>query len=248
MTEPRPDRVPVKADRLPSVAPPKSGHLTREAAAALLDRLRGVVEHAGAPFDVARRSLGVSDALDRAWRKRAAELAAKSPDLRMVGGRLIVGGSDAFEAEYARIAATADARQAAVLIGKLTEIALDDSRGAAQVAAIKMQLEALQPGLYGTRRVEAQVTAEVGPAGGGVGVDPAQLETMTPAQRAAVVDAARMLTAAKERWAAALAGAQAGAPEHVADGADEASTWPQDADGAALSVELDGDDAEGGAL
>lgn len=242
VTDPRPRLVPLEPDRLPAVAPPKSGYLTREAAAALLDRLRGATEHTGVAFDVARRALGVTDALDRAWRKRAAELAAKSPDLRLgADGVLRVGGSDEFEAEYARIASASDARQSAVLIQKMNAIALDDSRGAAQVQALKAQLAALQPALYGTQRVEAQVAAEVGPAGGPAAIDPAALDAMSPAQRAAVVDAARMLSAARERMAAAMAGPVGPAPEHVADGADEART-----DGAgSLCVVLDGDDAEG---
>lgn len=223
---------------LPRVAPPKSGCLTRGAAAALLDRLRGATEHGGAPFDVARRALGVTDALDRAWRKRAAELAAKDPDLSLsADGTLRIGGSLEFEAEYARIAATSDARQAAVLTERLTKIALDPAHGPVQLAAIKLQLAALQPHLYGTQRVEAQVSAEVGPAGGGSQVDPAVMEAATPAQRAAVVEAARFLSLARDRWQQALTGLEGGAPEHVADGSDGASTWPQ-------VGPLDGDDGE----
>lgn len=218
--------VPLPDHALPSVAP-RGGSLSRDAWRALLARLRGAVEHTGVPLEVARATLGVSDAQHRAWLRRAAELEAKSPSFALgPDGVLRVGGSDEPEVEYARIARTSDAREAARLIATLDKIALDDTRGPAQVAAIKLQLAALAPGLYGTSRVEAQVSAEVS-AQATDAIDPARLEAMSPEQRAAFVDAARMLSAARERMRAAMAVGERPAPDHVSEPeADGAQTWP----------------------
>lgn len=215
---------------LPAVAPRGPGGLSRDAWRALLDRLRGAVEHTGVAFDVARRALGVSDAHHRAWLRRAADLEARSPSLTLRDGVLHVGGSDEPEAEYARIAATSDAREAARLIAKLDKIAHDDTRGPAQVAAIKLQLGALAPSLYGTSRVEAQVTADVQAAPADA-IDPARLDGMTPEQRAAVIDAARVLSAARDRLRAAMSLPPGRAPEHVADAeAPGSRTWTEPLD------------------
>ena len=220
--------VALPAHALPSVAP-RGATLSRDAWRALLTRLRGAVEHTGVAFEVARRGLGVSDALDRAWRKRAAEVEAKSPTLRMgADGVLVIGGADPDEhpeVEYARIAATSDAREAARLIVKLNEVALDDSRGPAQVAALKAQLAALAPGLYGTARVEAQVSADVSAHAGPALPDQTALDAMSPQDRAAVVDAARALAAARSRLAALTAAPVRPVPEHVDDDGDGAQTW-----------------------
>ena len=62
-------------------------------------------------------------------------------------------------------------------------------------------------------------------------IDPARLDGMTPEQRAAVIDAARVLSAARDRLRAAMSLPPGRAPEHVADAeAPGSRTWTEPLD------------------
>lgn len=178
----------------------------------LLSLLRSKVE-GGVPFDLARRACGVTDAVHDAWTERGLRQHDANPDRVFAKNpeRTVIGGSLEPEAEYVRIMSTLQANAAATLVESLWGIARDGTRKRDQLEAIKLLLRGMGEKSFDPRtEQDVQVTA-VDDRGA---ADQAAVDAMTPAERAALREAARMLDA---QFAAVEAAASRPLAEPVID-------------------------------
>ncbi|TXH46754.1 MAG: hypothetical protein E6Q97_28825 [Desulfurellales bacterium] len=177
----------------------------------ILRLLRGRVE-SGCPFDLARRTVGVTDTVHEAWMERGLALHEREPDRKYrPDGTTVIGGSLQPEAEYVRIFTVGQAESAAKLVLELNRIARDPSRKRDQLTAIQMLLRALGEKAFDPRtESEVTLTTRSEPD-----VDQASLDALSPDQRKALVERARAASKAIAEADATLAGQSALPPSAV---------------------------------